>query len=77
MAGCTRGGRSPDWDAQTYGEPTPPGSGQTGPGMAPRANPINGPKDSSGVAQTDGHDGISGPGQHQEHNKLPGNIDRP
>jgi hypothetical protein len=76
--GCTRGGRSADPSHQTIATTAPPpGSGQTGPGMTTRVNRVNGVNDSSGVAMTDGYVGIAGPGDHQEHNRLPGTGERP
>jgi hypothetical protein len=75
---CTRGGRSPEMGTETIAKTAPPpGSGQTGPGMTTRVNQVNGMNDSSGVAMTDGHVGIAGPGDHQEHNRLPGTGERP
>jgi hypothetical protein len=48
IAGCSRGGRSPNWNEQTTSaKQPPPGSGQTGPGMTKRVNPVNGPNNSS------------------------------
>jgi hypothetical protein len=47
-AGCSRGGRSPNYDQQTYSsKQPPPGSGQTGPGDTKHVNAVNGPKDSA------------------------------
>jgi hypothetical protein len=47
-AGCSRGGRSPNWSQQTTSaKQPPPGSGQTGPGMTKNVNQVNGPNDSS------------------------------
>jgi hypothetical protein len=48
VAGCSRGGRSPNWNEQTTSaKQPPPGSGQTGPGMTKRVNQVNGPNDST------------------------------
>jgi hypothetical protein len=45
--------------------------------MTKHANQVNGFDDSSGVEMLDGHAGIAGRGQHQEHNRLPGTGERP
>ncbi len=75
---CTRGGRSPEMGTESIATTAPPpGSGQTGPGMTTRVNQVNGMNDSSGVDMTDGNVGIAGPGDHQEHNRLPGTGERP
>jgi hypothetical protein len=48
VTGCSRGGRSPNWNEQTTSaKQPPPGSGQTGPGMTKRVNQVNGPNDST------------------------------
>ena len=78
-AGCgSRNGFESRAVSQTVVPNAAPGSGQLGPGyISEDERRLYGAGDSTGEVNTNGDNGVTGRGEHQEKNRLPGTGNRP